>query len=76
MMKCFTHPQELVKATKIIYCAGFFLTVSPKTMVSLGEHVASAGKTFCLNLSAPFIVQFFKDPLKEVSIRSRRISCH
>ena len=66
MMKCFTHPQELVKATKIIYCAGFFLTVSPKTMVSLGEHVASAGKTFCLNLSAPFIIQFFKEPLGQV----------
>ena len=35
-------------------------------MVALGEHVAGAGKTFCLNLSAPFIIQFFKDPLKEV----------
>jgi adenosine kinase len=58
--------QALVTAAKIVYCAGFFLTVSPPTMVALGEHVAATGKTFCLNLSAPFIIQFFKDPLAQV----------
>ena len=58
--------QELVTAANIVYCAGFFLTVSPPTMIALGKHVAEKHKTFCLNLSAPFICQFFKDPLLSV----------
>jgi len=29
-------------------------------MIALGKHVAEKHKTFCLNLSAPFICQFFK----------------
>merc|ERR1719407_390686 len=35
-------------------------------MVSMGQHVVETSKTFCVNLSAPFIPQFFKDPLAEV----------
>ena len=31
--------QTLVAAAKVVYCAGFFLTVSPPTMVALGKHV-------------------------------------
>jgi len=58
--------QELVGGAKLFYSAGFFLTVSPPTMVDIGKHVVATGKTFCVNLSAPFIPQFFKDPLAEV----------
>mmetsp|Transcript_9402 Transcript_9402/g.31200 ORF Transcript_9402/g.31200 Transcript_9402/m.31200 type:complete len:362 (+) Transcript_9402:2-1087(+) len=58
--------QALVKESQIVYSAGFFLTVSPPTMVALGKHVAATYKTMCVNLSAPFICQFFKDPLLEV----------
>mmetsp|Transcript_50795 Transcript_50795/g.132047 ORF Transcript_50795/g.132047 Transcript_50795/m.132047 type:complete len:343 (+) Transcript_50795:32-1060(+) len=49
--------QAMLKATKIIYSAGFFLTVSPPTIMAFGEHCSSTGKTLCMNLSAPFIVQ-------------------
>jgi len=55
--------QALVSAAKIVYCAGFFLTVSPPTIMALGEHCDATNKTLCMNLSAPFIPQFFKDPL-------------
>merc|ERR1712137_12807 len=58
--------QALVEASKIIYSAGFFITVSPPSMLGIGKHCAAKGKTYCLNLSAPFIPQFFKDPLEEV----------
>merc|ERR1719409_2099628 len=34
-------------------------------MMAIGAHAAEHGKTFCINLSAPFIPQFFKDPLAE-----------
>jgi len=57
--------QAMVSATKIVYSAGFFLTVSPPTVAAIGAHIVENRKTFCLNLSAPFIVQFFKEPLAE-----------
>ena len=47
--------QKLLAAAKIVYCAGFFLTVSPPTIMAIGEHTDREGKTFCMNLSAPFI---------------------
>ncbi|KAL1519278.1 hypothetical protein AB1Y20_022807 [Prymnesium parvum] len=57
--------QALLGAAKVVYMAGFFLTVSPPTILAVGEHCATNNKTCCMNLSAPFIPQFFKDPLKE-----------
>jgi len=51
--------QELLKATKIVYTAGFPLTTpaGPPTMMAIGEELNKSGKTFCMNLSAPFIIQ-------------------
>merc|ERR1719163_2052292 len=45
--------QELVKATKIVYCAGFPLTTAagPPVMMEIGASLNAAGKTFCMNLS-------------------------
>ncbi|KAG7272554.1 hypothetical protein CRUP_004729 [Coryphaenoides rupestris] len=47
-------------------CAGFFLTVSPESILKVAKHAAENNKVFCLNLAAPFISQFFKDRLMEV----------
>lgn len=58
--------QAICAEAKVYYSAGFFLTVSPPTMIAMGKASAAANKTYCLNLSAPFICQFFKDPLMEV----------
>jgi len=55
--------QKVVSATGIVYCAGFFLTVSPPTIMAAGAHCAENNKVFCMNLSAEFITQFFTDPL-------------
>ena len=51
--------QDLLKATQIVYCAGFPLTTAagPPTMMAIGAHLNETGKTFCMNLSAPFIIQ-------------------
>ena len=35
-------------------------------MVAVGKHAAESGKVYMLNLSAPFICQFFKDPMHRV----------
>lgn len=48
---------SVVERASIFYTAGFFLTVSPDSMVAVGEHAAAQGKTMCFNLSAPFLMQ-------------------
>ncbi|KAK3738048.1 hypothetical protein QZH41_012925 [Actinostola sp. cb2023] len=54
---------NLVERAKFYYIAGFFLTVSPDSIVAVGKHAAENNKTFMMNLSAPFLCQFFKDPM-------------
>lgn len=56
--------KEIIESSKFFYCAGFFLTVSVESLVKVAEHAVANDKTFCLNLSAPFIVDFFGDQLK------------
>lgn len=55
--------RKIWESAKLYYSAGFFLTVSPPTIMEVGKHAAATGKTFCMNLSAPFITEFFADPL-------------
>lgn len=57
---------ELVEKAKVYYIAGFFLTVSPESILKVAKHASENNKIFCMNLSAPFISQFFKEPLMEV----------
>ncbi|XP_023264274.1 adenosine kinase-like, partial [Seriola lalandi dorsalis] len=45
---------------------GFFLTVSLESILKVAKHASENNKIFCLNLSAPFICQFFKDNLMQV----------
>jgi adenosine kinase len=58
--------QELVQSAQFYYSAGFFLTVSVESMVQVAQHAVEHGKTYCLNLSAPFIVDFFADQMAQV----------
>lgn len=55
--------QAAVQAAHVVYSAGFFLTVSPATVHALGAHCAATNKIFSVNLAAPFIAQFFHEPL-------------
>jgi adenosine kinase len=59
--------QDLVKSAHIFYSAGFFLTVSPQTIVEVGKHVlANENKVLAINLAAGFIINFFWDALNSV----------
>merc|ERR1711915_528591 len=55
-----------VESAKAIYSAGFFLTVSVDSMLKVGKYCAANNKTYCLNLSAPFLIQFFKEQMMSV----------
>jgi len=58
--------QQVVKNAKYFYATGFFLTVSPDTLVAIGKHAAENNKYFMTNLSAPFLIQFFWDAMAKV----------
>jgi len=51
----------LVEKAKLFYSSGFFLTVSVDSMLKVAKHAAASGKTFSMNLSAPFLCEFFAD---------------
>jgi len=58
--------QSLVKSADIFYSAGFFLTVSPNTVVEIGKHVIETNKILMINISAVFIVNFFWEKFNDV----------
>jgi len=47
----------VLEKAKIVYSSGFFTTVSPESLALLAKTCNEGGKTFCFNLSAPFIMQ-------------------
>jgi adenosine kinase len=53
--------KAIYECASVYYIAGFFLTVSIDSLKIIAEHANANGKTFCLNLSAPFIIDFFAD---------------
>jgi len=58
---------EDVKNSKAYFVGGFHLTVCVPAVMALAEEAAKENKIFALSLSAPFIPQFFKDPLDETA---------
>ncbi|KAG9295923.1 hypothetical protein G9A89_006662 [Geosiphon pyriformis] len=58
---------KFVEHAHYFYVGGFFLTVSPPTILEIAKHAAHQNKVFSMNLSAPFLAQFFKKPMDEVS---------
>jgi len=51
---------------EVIYSAGFFLTVAPDAALLLAKHAFAAHKIYATNISAPFIADFFTEPLMAV----------
>jgi adenosine kinase len=47
----------VVENARFYYSAGFFLTVSPDSMMAVAKHSAAEGKCYMMNLSAPFLMQ-------------------
>jgi len=56
----------LIENAKYFYMEGYFLTHGVPAAMELSKRAAVAGKTFAVNISAPFIAQFFKKQLDDV----------
>lgn len=48
---------SIVQGAKVIYSAGFFVTVSPESIKLASQEAAKNGALYCMNLSAPFLMQ-------------------
>jgi adenosine kinase len=57
-----------VSVSDIFYSAGFFLTPpeGPDVMEKVAKHAAKTNKIYTMNLSAPFLCQFFKDQMHRI----------
>lgn len=58
--------QQLLKRASIVYCAGYFLTTCPSVIIEAGKHTSAEGKVLAVNLSAPFILEYFAPVLDNV----------
>jgi len=56
----------LIEGAKVFYVEGYFLTHGVSSTLELSQRATASGKTFVLNLSAPFIPQFFGSQLQQV----------
>ncbi|XP_073841907.1 adenosine kinase 2 isoform X1 [Musca autumnalis] len=55
--------KKLLEAAEYYYISGFFLTVNPPSIMEVAHHAHNHNRTFMMNLSAPFLSQFFKEPM-------------
>ncbi|XP_005189951.2 uncharacterized protein LOC101888276 isoform X1 [Musca domestica] len=55
--------KKLLDAAEYYYISGFFLTVSPPSIMEVARLAHKHNRTFMMNLSAPFLSQFFKEPM-------------
>ncbi|RKP18198.1 Ribokinase-like protein, partial [Rozella allomycis CSF55] len=58
--------QTLMENAQCFYITGFFITVSPDSIIHVANHAAQKNKPFCFNLSAPFLSQFFNESLLKI----------
>jgi len=57
---------SLIGAASVFYVEGYFLTHGVASALELSQKSTAEGKIFALNLSAPFIPQFFAPQLQQV----------
>lgn len=57
--------KEMISKAKYYYVASFFLTVSVDSLLEIANHAVEHNKVFAINLSAPFLIQFFQDQMKQ-----------
>ncbi|XP_064645293.1 uncharacterized protein LOC135498774 isoform X2 [Lineus longissimus] len=55
-----------VEKAAYFYISSFPLTVCPEALLDIGQHANKTNKVFLLNLSAPFLCDFFAEPMMKV----------
>ncbi|KAF7783918.1 hypothetical protein Agabi119p4_83 [Agaricus bisporus var. burnettii] len=55
-----------IEAASVIYVEGYFLTHGTEIVEWLSKKASASNKTFIMNLSAPFIAQFFTSNIQKI----------
>ncbi|KAI9588379.1 adenosine kinase isoform X2 [Glossina fuscipes] len=55
--------RQLLESADYFYISGFFLTVSPPSIIEIARYAHKRKRTFMMNLSAPFVSQYYKEQL-------------
>lgn len=55
--------KAIIDRAQIYYISGFFLTVSLESILEVSNKAVESSKIFSMNLSAPFVCEFFGDRL-------------
>ncbi|XP_012230643.1 uncharacterized protein Adk2 isoform X2 [Linepithema humile] len=55
--------KQLIDIARYIYISGFFLTVSPESILTVAKCAYEDDKIFMMNLSAPFLCEIFRKPM-------------
>jgi adenosine kinase len=55
--------KDAIQKAQVFYISGFFLTVSVDSILNIANHAVENNKIFAMNLSAPFLIQFFGDQM-------------
>lgn len=58
--------RAMIEKADYFYITGFFLTVSPPSMLDVATYACSTNKIFSMNLSAPFLSEFFEEPMMKI----------
>ncbi len=58
--------KALIDHAKFFYIGGFFLTHGIESAIDIAKRAAGRGQVVTVNLSAPFIPQFFKVQLDQL----------
>lgn len=58
--------KKYIDVAEYFYISGFFLTVSPPSIMEIANIALKNNRPFLMNLSAPFISQFYKKQLMDV----------
>ncbi|KAK9887772.1 hypothetical protein WA026_000087 [Henosepilachna vigintioctopunctata] len=58
--------KKLIDTAQFYYISGFFLTVSPESILEVAKVALDNNKPFLMNLSAEFICKFYKEQFNQV----------
>ena len=59
-----------------MYTTGFFIDACGEAVRTICEYATANDKVMALNLSAPFVIQFHLDPVKEAIKHSEFVFCN
>lgn len=57
--------RKILNSAEYFYATGFFLTASAVTVQAVAKHALSKNAPFLMNLSAPFLAEFYKKELMD-----------